>query len=177
MADQVEPHEPSQLEVSTIQVHQTLNDSSVARRWGAFRLKGIDQKRRVVWVRVTSPLEAPKQGNGQQQNGETGQRFGLACIRVQNVDAHVYAETEARCDHLLKQVMAAIAQTVPQHVFISEDWPLETEENASSTRYAKAVLRVQFRLTVANVIQPLRLVAGEGHECGILQADGSINSS
>jgi hypothetical protein len=179
--------EMSDLEVVTVRIHRQLNDPSVQRVFGAMGLHQHAGGRRIVWVRVQSPVEPPKQAGGRMQSrqgaqGEQpkpqdGSRWRLARVRVQTVDAHIYGEDDGVIDETIKNLIAAVETECPQVNYIFEDWPLDTEEMANLTRYPKAVLRMQIRLTVSDEVLPLKPALGEAHSCGILRDDGTINSS
>jgi hypothetical protein len=176
--------EMSDLELVTVKIHQQMNDPRVARGWGHKDLDKHAAAPRVVWVRQQSPIESPKQAGGRLQGkqgeqegtgvpvAQDGSRWRIARVRVQTVDVHLYGRTEAETDRLLKNVIAAIETAWPQVSYIFEDW---TED--SHTHLPKAVMRLQLRLTVADEVQPLKLVEGEAHECGILQEDGWVSST
>ncbi len=177
----------SDLERVTVRIHSALNEPSVRRRFGAMGLHEIAGDRRIVWVRVQSPIEPPRQAGGRMQSrlGEQGEqpkpqdgsRWRCARVRVQTVDAHIYGEHDGAIDETIKNLIAAVETECPQTNYLFEDWPLETEANASLTHHPKAVLRMQIRLQVSDEVLPLMPVVGEGHECGLLQEDGTLNSS
>lgn len=187
MAPKTSPAKPSEMELISRKIHLTLNDPTVKGVWGAKGLKQWDQVRRIVWVRVISPIESPKQAGGQMQSvrseqGEQpkpqqGSRVRITRIRVQTLDLHIYGEDEGACDRTVKNLLAAIDLTWPQVTFITEEWTSESPDQAGHTHLPKVVIRATFRLTVADEVAPLMPAAGEAHECGILQEDGSLNSS
>lgn len=183
MPPQAKPRD-SRLKRVTLAIHAALNDPTVKHGWGAFALKNHAQPRRIVWVRTQSTIEPPKQAGGRLQGIPAGasteqgaSRARLCRIRVQVVDAHIYGEDEGAVDDTLDNLLAAVELVWPQTEYIFEDWPLENETDANITHYPKAIVRMRLRLAVADEVLPLQVVAGEAHECGILQEDGSLNSS
>lgn len=171
--------EASGMELLSRAIHDRMNDPSVANVWSAKGVKRHDQIRRVVWARVDpSQIIAPEDAGGKLQGtGANGSRFNVTRIREQVMDLHIYGEHEAAIEQILKNLIAAIDLTIRRTRFLAESWTTETTENASYTHRPKCVVRAVFRLHVADEVVPLRPLVGTGHECGILQTDGSVNSS
>lgn len=174
----VTAHEPSAMELLARDVHATMNDPSVALVWSAKGVKRHDQPRRIVWARVDpSQIVTPEEAGGRQHGGANGVRYNVTRIREQVMDLHIYGEHEAAIDQILKNVVAAIDLTIQRVRFLAESWTTETADAANNTHRPKCVVRAVFRLNVPDEVSPLRPLLGTLHACGILQADGSVNSS
>jgi hypothetical protein len=161
-------------------IHATLNDASVAARVGRVYLDEHDQARRVVWVREGGDVEPPKQAGGRLVPGATPDdpdfRVRACKIRVERVQAHIYAEEEDLAENLLDAIIAAVCLTVPTVRMTGYDWVTEEAEHAGRTlRTSKVVLKMQgFRLPVPDEIRQLEPVQAVDHVCGTLDANGDV---
>lgn len=169
---------PSRLEDITIEIHERLNDATLERRFGRKELQHHDQERRIVWVRVLSPIDTPKRAGATMVVGDPEHRVNVCQIRVETVEAHIFAETDELIDQLLDNVIAACWLTLQSVAvqFTNYSWVSQYENEAGETlRTEKVVLRLSFRLPVPEEIKQLTPITEISHVCGTLTNDGDFN--
>lgn len=150
-------------------VETQLNDDSVKFQYGRDELAKHEQKRRIVWVRKLGVFEAPKNQGGKSVNGSGGveQRIRIAFMKVEEVEAHIYAENEDSCEVLFDAVLAAIKRV---GVWILQpvryEWQTELDGiSASRQRQPKIMLVLQSRILVADEESTLVVITDIQHSC------------
>jgi hypothetical protein len=165
----------TRLEEFATDVHAVLGDDTVKPYFDATALQEHKQQRRIVWVTPGGTTEAPRQGGGRPPVDGTQFRIQACRMRVENVDAHVYAENRETTEVLLDNLIAAVCLTLAVVEIPTYTWETEEIGNAGRTlRIAHCILRIYLRLPVPDQIRPLLPITGIEDECGTLLPDGSI---
>lgn len=171
----------SRLEEFTVSIHETLADSSVKRLFGRKSLAHQEQARRIVWVRTRGDIEAPRQAGGREvppattPPGGTTYRVRACCLRIERVEAHIFAEDDEKLDALLDNLLAAIYLTIPTPSFSGFAFPSQEEgKDGESLRTQKCVLTVAFRCPVPDEIKPLAPITGFTTTAGTLTQDDTV---
>src|SRR5690348_8841841 len=84
------------------------------------------QQRRIVWLTEGGTTEPPKQAGGRRPTDGTEYRIVACRVRVERVEAHLFAESRERTEELLDAVIAALCQTlqvveIPGYEWITEE--------------------------------------------------------
>ncbi|MBA2724282.1 MAG: hypothetical protein H0U56_15620 [Methylibium sp.] len=136
---------------------------------GRVALAEETQLRRIVWVRAPSRIEATTRAGGTLQGTTEQDRIKYAYVRVEHVEAHLYAETEDAAELLLDQVLGVLADLLgPSVVPTGYTWVTETEEGAGiAVRQPKIRLDVTVRMPASKEVHPLIEATLQDHMCGI----------
>jgi hypothetical protein len=155
-------------------VHVTLNDPTVKAYHDRVALQQHQQRRRVVWLTPGGTTEPPKQGGGRLPTDGTAFRVQACRVRVEQVHAHIFAETRELTEQLLDNLIAAVCSTlgvveIPTYAWVTE----ERDQAGTVLRAAECILRINLRLPVPEQIKPLTPVIGVEDVCGTLDDDGN----
>lgn len=157
-------------------VHAALGDSTVTKRDDVGSLQQHDVRRRIVWLTQGGQVEQPRQAGGRPPTDGTAYRIQACKVRVEDVQAHLFAETRERTEQLLDSVIAAVCTVVqaaiemPRYV-----WETQERENAGKVLRAEhCVLHIRLRLPVPEEIRPLGTFDSVDDVCGTLDEDGAI---
>jgi hypothetical protein len=165
----------TRLEEFATAVHAALGDPSVKAYFDATALQEHKQRRRIVWVTPGGTTETPRQSGGMPPSDGSKMRIQACRVRVENIDAHIYAENRETTEILLDNLIAAVCLTINPAEMPTYTWETETLDNAGRTlRIAHCILRIYLRLPVPDEIKQLFPIRGVEDECGTLQDDGSI---
>lgn len=156
-------------------VHDELGDATVVAKHDRVALQQHQQRRRIVWLTEGGQTIPPAQRGATFSIDGVGQRIQICRMRVEHVDAHLFAEDRETTEHLLDNVIAAVCNVLKVVEIPSYTW--ESEDNAEAGRAlrgAHCVLRINLHLFVPQEIKPLRLITGVEDVCGTLDDDGEV---
>lgn len=157
-------------------VHAKLNDPTVKKLDDVEALQKHEERRRIVWVTPGGTVEQPRQAGGRMPTDGTQFRIQLCKVRVENVDAHIFAETRERTEQLLDNVIAALCITAESGIEMpTYTWVTQERDNAGKVLRAQyCVLRFRLRLPVPEQIKPLGTFNAVDDVCGMLDEDGNV---
>lgn len=172
----------TRLEEVATAVHALLDEGAVEPNeigiaHDAVALQQHQKQRRIVWLTTGGAIEPPRQAGGRVPSDGTAARVRLCKVRVERVEAHIFAETRELTEILLDNVIAALTHVLELVEMPSYDWETEVTERAGKVlRSQHCVLHFLLRLPVPDQIRELRTVAGIEDVCGTLAEDGSITA-
>lgn len=159
------------------EVHALLNDATVKKCDDVASLQRHEVRRRITWLTPGGTTEPPRQAGGRAPSDGTAYRIQACRIRVEHIDAHIFAESREMTERLLDNVIAASCTVARVLEIPSYRWETEERENSGKVlRAHECILRINLRLPVPEQILPLVAITSQDHECGTLQDDGTIVS-
>lgn len=151
-------------------IHVALDDSTVVHFVGRKYLAQNKQLRAIIWVPVTSPIEASKLVGGQLVDDATARQHHVL-TRVETYEVHVLAEDAEQTDALLDSLLAA-GKTALGSTFRAGSYRWLSDEEAFagwSVRQPRIVVQLSFELPVPKKKQKLYTITAQTHECSLLQ--------
>lgn len=149
-------------------VHTALADASVLKQVGRKHLVDKTQRRRVVWVRMPSTVEAPARAGGTKVKDDAGNdvRIRVVYDRWENIQLHCYAEDETAAELLHDGMLAALHQVLgPDCLMGMYEWETEREGNAGhGLRGPKIVQGIIIKMPVSDESKGLRRVDNFVHQ-------------
>ena len=179
MADK--PYEGTQLWFAAQAIHEQLNDPTVELAFGIDELDKNKGRRRIVWVRPGGTTNPPDRGGGlyrspaeveaekeQVPTGKpveapSGTRVQFCYQPVDQVFAHLFAETDKLLEQLLYNLLAAI-KIACGHLAMpgAYIWPNELDGRLGK-RQSKIQLRVDFTFAAPEEISALTTILHTQH--------------
>lgn len=170
----------TRLEEIAVAVHQRLNaalppEAQIKAYHDRVALTAHQQRRRIVWLTEGGTTQPPRQGGGRPPTDGTPVRAQSCRMRVEEADAHIFAENRERTEELLDALIAAVCTVlavveIPTYRWVTE----EVTQAGQALRVAYCVLRILIRLPVPEEIAALSPILGVDDICGTIQPDGSF---
>lgn len=127
-----------------------------------------DQKRRMVWVPVDSPVEPPKTTGGRRVGtGATQTVVVDAFIRVETVEVFIFAEDEDTIEALFDNLLGVMKRVISGGL-LAGPYRWLTEEDGGSgwvLRQPAIMCRFSFRIPVPRESKAVVILTGEDHTC------------
>lgn len=142
-------------------VHTALADATVLKMIGRLALAENTQRRRVVWVRMPSSVEAPARAGGTKvTDPDTGlpKRIRVVYDRWETLSLHIFAEDDTAAELLLDGMLAALHLVLgPDCMMRGYEWETEREGKADiAKRGPKIVLDCIIKMPVSDESKGLR---------------------
>lgn len=153
---------------AVVAIRETLADDTVAHLVGEKHLGAHQQARCVVWAIRPSRITRPERTTGGAfASGAEAERTTATRVRLEFVQAYLYAEDSTAVELLLDNLLAAIDNTFGSEAEPDEyEWITQQPGSAGHMNRGELIrLDVTFRWLVLKEISPLAIMTSLEHGC------------